>query len=135
MDAARPPSSPNDVSARLHLAATPMFATMALLTAVTGHPVDMLCNGMHGMSLFGGMPLMYVLMAVVHAAPWFTRVSRAWAGLHNAVAGRRMKVRSPLDGSAYGNAQDGTDGLPAHWRRRPRRCSGRRIFSRQYFPD
>jgi hypothetical protein len=60
---------------RLHLAATPSFAAMALLTALQGGAMpDMLCA--HGMSALGGMTPMYLLMSVFHAGPWLKLLSR-----------------------------------------------------------
>ena len=52
----------------LHLAATPTFAVMPLLTAITGG--EMTCMGMAGSSPLGSMGLMYLLMSAFHAAPW-----------------------------------------------------------------
>jgi hypothetical protein len=54
----------------LSLAAAPAFAAMALLTAAQGEPVALLCSAAHGSSLLSGMVPMYVLMSVIHAAPW-----------------------------------------------------------------
>lgn len=55
----------------LHLAATPVFATLALLAGMTsGTTADMLCPAATGMSLLGGMATMYGLMAAFHAGPW-----------------------------------------------------------------
>ena len=59
------------LAAWLGLAAAPAFATMALLTATPGNgPADILCSAAHGSSPLGGMVPMYVLMSIVHAAPW-----------------------------------------------------------------
>lgn len=67
----------------LGLAATPTFATMALLTAVLGGgPADMLCAG-HG-SLLGGMVPMYLLMSAFHSAAWLRLVAER----RGAVGGR-----------------------------------------------
>jgi hypothetical protein len=55
----------------LCLAAAPVFAALALLTAGSG---DMICT-MPGISALGGMSLMYVLMSLVHLAPWLKRNS------------------------------------------------------------
>ncbi|MDB5675922.1 MAG: hypothetical protein JWM65_2904 [Sphingomonas bacterium] len=64
------------VAAWLSLAATPVFATMALLTARLGPgPADLLCSAAHGGSPLGGMVPMYALMSVFHAAPWLRLVS------------------------------------------------------------
>jgi hypothetical protein len=61
----------------LSLAAAPVFALMALLTAFAGNgPVDALCATVFGTSAFGGMTPMYVLMSAVHLAPWLRLVSR-----------------------------------------------------------
>lgn len=76
---------PQSAAERLHLAATPVFAVMAVLTAFGGNPADMLCSlGGHGMSPLGGMTLMYVLMSAFHAGPWLTRIARRRrAAAHN----------------------------------------------------
>lgn len=65
----------------LGLAATPTFATMAVLTAVLGGgPADMLCSAGHGLSL-GGMVPMYLLMSAFHSAAWLRMISRRrWGG-------------------------------------------------------
>ena len=49
----------------LHLAATPAFALMALLTGSSG--ADMLCGAA---SPLGGMMPMYLLMSAFHLPPW-----------------------------------------------------------------
>lgn len=55
----------------LCLAAAPVFAVMAALTA--GGPMDGMCGHV---SPFAGMAPMYGLMAAVHAAPWLRLLSR-----------------------------------------------------------
>ena len=57
----------------LSLAAAPTFAVMALLTAFSDSPPQMLCST--GGSLFGGMVPMYLLMSVFHSAPWLKRIA------------------------------------------------------------
>jgi hypothetical protein len=52
----------------LCLAASPVFAVMALLAQIDGQP-DMLCSAM-GTSPMGGMVPMYLLMSLFHAPPW-----------------------------------------------------------------
>lgn len=59
----------------LHLAATPIFALMALLTAISGSG-PMTCMGMTESSPLGSMGFMYLLMAVFHVAPWVRLASR-----------------------------------------------------------
>ena len=61
----------------LSLAAAPVFALMALLTAYAGNgPVDAICATVFGTSAFGGMTLMYLLMSAFHLAPWLRLISR-----------------------------------------------------------
>lgn len=68
----------------LSLAATPVFAFMALLTvADKSGPADMLCSAAHGMWPLSGMVPMYVLMSAFHATPWVKaarRFAREWSG-------------------------------------------------------
>lgn len=64
---------PRDWADRLGLAATPVFALMAVVTGVTGGgAADVLC----GSSASGGMAPMYGLMAAFHAAPWLRLLAR-----------------------------------------------------------
>jgi hypothetical protein len=59
----------------LGLAATPTFAIMAVLTAMSGgDPADMLCSAGHGSAL-GGMVPMYLLMSAFHSAAWLKLIS------------------------------------------------------------
>ncbi|MFB9262613.1 hypothetical protein ACFFWD_05405 [Bradyrhizobium erythrophlei] len=57
----------------LSLAAAPIFAIMALVSAFGG-PVDMVCASMHDASPLGGMVAMYALMSAFHLAPWLRLV-------------------------------------------------------------
>lgn len=60
----------------LSLAASPVFAVMALLTAThDGGAADILCSAVHGSSPLDGMTLMYVLMSVFHASSWLRLIS------------------------------------------------------------
>jgi hypothetical protein len=56
----------------LCLAASPTFALMALVTAVSGEPG---MNCMIGQSPFTGMVPMYLLMSAFHLAPWLRLAS------------------------------------------------------------
>lgn len=64
------------MSGWLGLAAAPVFAVMALLTAAHGgDPADMLCSAAHGGFPLGGMVPMYLLMSVFHSAPWLKLIA------------------------------------------------------------
>ncbi len=55
----------------LSLAASPVFAIMALAIAEPGGgPAGVLASAEHGSSPLSGMALMYLLMSVIHSAPW-----------------------------------------------------------------
>ena len=56
----------------LCLAASPTFALMALVTAVSGEPG---MNCMTGQSQLAGMVPMYLLMSAFHLAPWLKLMS------------------------------------------------------------
>lgn len=58
----------------LALAATPTFAIMALLTALSGGPANAMCGAGQG-SLLGGMVPMYLLMSAFHGAAWLKLIA------------------------------------------------------------
>jgi hypothetical protein len=65
----------------LCLAAAPIFAMMALLTAILGGgSPDMLCSSAQGASLLTGMVPMYLLMSAFHSAPWLKLISNRRSG-------------------------------------------------------
>ena len=67
----------------LGLAATPTFALMALVTAVSGNSsmdMEMLCASAQHASSLNGMSLMYLLMSAFHIAPWLRRAARLSRG-------------------------------------------------------
>ncbi|WP_225769822.1 hypothetical protein [Inquilinus sp. Marseille-Q2685] len=69
------PRRPPGAAGWLHLAATPTFAFMALVTGLSGGEADVLCSAA-GLSPLGGMVPMYLLMSVFHAAPWLRLTAR-----------------------------------------------------------
>jgi hypothetical protein len=72
-----------EVAAWLHLAATPSFGGMALLTALLGGGPDMICG--QSASPLGGMMPMYLLMSAFHAAPWLRLIAKAPRSASSAV--------------------------------------------------
>ncbi len=61
---------------RLRFAAAPTFAVMSLLTGFGGGGAPhWLCSAAHEASPFGGMALMYGLMALVHTPPWLKAIA------------------------------------------------------------
>jgi hypothetical protein len=64
----------------LALAASPIFAIMALLTMASGRgPAEMLCSAGYLPGL-GSMVTMYWLMSGFHIAPWLRLLSRGRSG-------------------------------------------------------
>lgn len=59
----------------LALAASPVFAIMALVSGVLdGGPAEMICASGH-MSAMSGMAVMYLLMSIFHVSPWLRLIS------------------------------------------------------------
>jgi hypothetical protein len=63
------------VADRLSLAAAPVFASMALLSARYGGSMESLCSAGFDASWPSGMTAMYALMSVFHSPPWLKRLS------------------------------------------------------------
>jgi hypothetical protein len=63
----------------LRLAASPSFAIMAALTALSSSPIDSLCSSLHGASLTG-MFSMYLLMSALHLPAWLDLINRHHRG-------------------------------------------------------
>jgi hypothetical protein len=57
----------------LCLAATPALAVMALVTALSGSPMDSLCSSGQRTPL-SGMVTMYLLMSAFHSPPWLNLI-------------------------------------------------------------
>jgi len=71
--------SSEDGGGWLSLAATPVFALMALSGAVHGSSAaDVLCAAAPGASLLGGMVPMYWLMSLFHCGPWLRLVTNRY---------------------------------------------------------
>ena len=62
-------------SSWLRLAATPIFATMALITGIHAGGVHDMCSATHDGSPLVGMAAMYVLMSIFHSPPWLRLIS------------------------------------------------------------
>jgi hypothetical protein len=81
-DIARGRKGTNESGAHLlALAATPTFATMALLVAVHGGGMpDILCSDAQDASPLTGLVPMYLLMSAFHLGPWLKLISRRKSG-------------------------------------------------------
>ncbi|HEU4381717.1 MAG TPA: hypothetical protein VFR73_24355 [Hyphomicrobiaceae bacterium] len=77
----------------LGLAAAPTFALMALWTALSGGPPDVLCTSRHDAFALNAMALMYALMSAFHATPWLQRIVRRRASPHRAQAELEQPAR------------------------------------------
>ncbi|MCX5478811.1 hypothetical protein OSH08_07340 [Kaistia geumhonensis] len=69
------PSWSERIAGGIALAATPLFAAMAV-ASFAEESGTVLCGPMPGTILPGGMGLMYALMSVVHAGAWLRRLAR-----------------------------------------------------------
>jgi len=83
----------------LSLGAAPVFALMALWTALLGQP-PILCMSMHDASPLGGMALMYALMSVFHAAPWLKLISSRRTGARQSEPTACLSEGGPTEGRA-----------------------------------
>jgi hypothetical protein len=76
----------------LCLAATPIFAIMALVTAVHGGgQMAVMCSAAPDASPLDGMVPMYLLMSAFHAAPWLKLI----AGRRGGSLDRRGENHAP----------------------------------------
>jgi hypothetical protein len=65
------------VARGLRLAATPVFAVLALLSGASGGELPAaLCLTSAGSAPLTGMTTMYALMGVFHAGPWLELIAR-----------------------------------------------------------
>jgi len=65
----------------LGLAASPTFATMALVAAILGGgSPDVLCSSAQDALPLTGMVPMYLLMTAFHSAPWLKLISNRQSG-------------------------------------------------------
>jgi len=69
----------------LSLAAAPIFAIMALVTAIQdGGLPGMLCSAAHDAWPLTGMVPMYLLMSAFHSAPWLRLITNSRRGAYQA---------------------------------------------------
>ncbi|WP_414731294.1 hypothetical protein [Vineibacter terrae] len=92
-------SPARDMADWLCLAAAPTFAVMALAIGVLdgGRP-DVLCPGMPGASMLGGMVPMYLLMGAFHLPPWLRLIAGRRRGARRTAS--RAQARVPLSSKA-----------------------------------
>ncbi len=64
-------AAPLGAADALRLAAAPVFAAMAVLTALADPMPGMICATVHG-SLLSGMAPMYLLMSAFHTPAWLS---------------------------------------------------------------
>jgi hypothetical protein len=88
-DAVHPPRRfKTGVDRVLSFAAAPAFAVMALLTGLEDGGMRGLCSAANAASPLTGMVPMYLLMSVVHAAPWLRLISTRRRQARQAAASR-----------------------------------------------
>lgn len=73
-DPPRRPAGALRLAEGLALAASPVFALMALLSALGNDPAAILCSAVPGSPL-NGMGTMYLLMGVAHLPPWLKLIA------------------------------------------------------------
>lgn len=66
---------PRDAAGWLGLAASPVFALMAWISAGDVSQT-LICSSAQGLLPVGGMTWMYLLMGLFHLSPWLKRASR-----------------------------------------------------------
>jgi hypothetical protein len=84
----------------LRFAAAPTFTIMALLTVVLDNSLPNTFCKAAGSSWPGGMAPMYLLMAVLHLAPWLRLISRRGTAARHAQFGTIGTLLPNLDRSS-----------------------------------
>lgn len=78
------PGQAVDLAGWLGLAAAPVFALMAWISAV-GSPGMAICSAASPLAPIGDMALMYLLMGFFHLSPWLKLLSHRFAAPHHPV--------------------------------------------------
>jgi membrane protein implicated in regulation of membrane protease activity len=84
----------------LALTAAPVFAFMALWSAVAGGPLETVCMSGGQPWSANGMSLMYALMSVFHLSPWLKRLHTDQSGIGSSFRNNELRgVSSALTSS------------------------------------
>jgi hypothetical protein len=81
------------VAGWLGLAAGPSFAFMALVTGLLGGGQMAICGTAGAAAWLDGMVPMYLLMSVLHSAPWLKLIATRRGGGRRGHSGRRPAPR------------------------------------------
>ncbi|HEY1935696.1 MAG TPA: hypothetical protein VGG99_27120 [Acetobacteraceae bacterium] len=114
--AGKPATAATGLAELLCLAATPVFAIMALLTGLPGDPMDRLCSAGHGAPL-SGMVVMYLLMSAFHSPPWLALINDHRAGMIAGFGTEQECNPAPAGASPCGRSPTPPLKPPAYHRR------------------